>query len=279
MYFRKAIISDLPEIKLLWKTVFFDSEDYINSFIINFGIENCYVFEIDSAIVAMAFSLPTSITFQIPNSKSRTANLSLRYLYACATNPQYRRQGIMEILLKNVYEEGCRENVAGFFLHADNQNLENYYRKQGFEDFFYRREIQYFFNHKEYEGNAKKIKGEISFIEPDQYYVKRLKKLEGSSFVNWAKHFFRFLYETGVKFCEYKNVIFSYRTKGTAIVIDELLGVVPDLQIVRLLLKQFPDFESVEIKTIGNGKCFGQLKWCYPQTSNPDGVYFAYAME
>ncbi|MDR2972419.1 MAG: GNAT family N-acetyltransferase, partial [Bacteroidales bacterium] len=77
---RKATSSDILEIKLLWGEVFGDSDGYINSFINHFGVNTCYVCEINHTIVAMAFALPTTLS-------THYSNLTTLYLYACATHP------------------------------------------------------------------------------------------------------------------------------------------------------------------------------------------------
>jgi len=253
MYFRKATTSDCHEIKLLWKTVFLDSEDYIHRFISHFGIENCYVCETDDTVVAMAFALPTTLKSKIVNPKSKIVNyLPLYYLYACATHPHYRQQGIMEKLLETIYSEACRENMAGIFLRAAAPDLVSYYRKLGFEDFFYGG----FFNHNEHKRDTK------NFISPETYLKKRIQKLENVCFVNWDERFFKFLHDTGTHFCECSNEIFAFRIMNDTILIDEVLG------------------NNIEIGLTNNTSCCGQIKWCsFPKPATLNSGYFAFAME
>ena len=269
---RKATSLDIPEIKLLWKSVFSDSDDFVNRFITHFGIEHCYVCEINGEIAAMAFALHS----QISNLNSQISNLnSLFYVYACATHPQYRRQGIMTKLLETIYNEACRENVAGIFLRAANQNLEIYYRKLGFEEFFYGGRAC--FKHGGHGGY--KEDAEVQFITPKMYSEKRLQKLENYCFVNWGECFFNFLYETGMRFCEYENNIFSVRIEKETLIIDELLGDAPKEEIASLVFKHFSDFKTVEICFLEQKNCCGQIKWRQPFNENPKKGYFAFAME
>jgi predicted acetyltransferase len=273
MNFRKAITSDLLTIQSLWKEVFFDSEDYINRFIVHFGIENCYVCEINREIAAMAFALPTTLShFLTFNFKFSTLNL--KYIYACATHPNYRRQGVMEKLLATIYDAACNENIAGVFLHAADENLANYYRKLGFQDFFYQKCLK--FNCK---GREESTKNAMKFLTPDEYYNKRIQKLEKQCYANWTEDFFRFLNETGVHFCKYENAIFSFRTEDRKLIIDELLSNMPEQQIANLLFEHFPDCDCIEIRTIGNENCCGQMKWNQSININVSNGYFAFAME
>ena len=294
---RKANSLDLFEIKSLWKSVFPDSNDFVNRFITHFGIERCYVCEIDEVIVSMAFSLPTALKFKVQRLKdlevqpinnsplksqischtSQISNLkSLLYIYACATLPPYRKRSVMAKLLETIYDEACRENVAGIFLHAANPDLENYYRKLGFENFFYQNSAEFISNHK---GHKEDTKNTVRFIAPEVYYQKRLPKLEDYCFINWNESFFNFLSETGIQFCEYENDIFSFRVENQSIIIDEWLGDTPKEEIAQLLFKYFPDFKTVGIYYPGQEKCYGQIKWCKHQNENLHNGYFAYAME
>jgi len=279
---RKATSLDIPAVISLWKSVFSDSDDFVNRFITHFEIECCYVCEINGEIAAMAFTLNSQLsTF---NSQLSTLNsqlsiinyqLSIIYVYACATLPLYREQGVMAKLLETIYEEACRENVDGIFLHAADQKLEEYYRTLGFVDFFYRG-CSEVFNRKERKEGAKDAK---KFITPAVYYRKRLQKLESYCFVNWDESFFNFLYETGMQFCEYENDIFSLRIENENIIIDELLGDTPKEQIAQHIFNHFPDCKTVEINYPGNKNSYGQIKWCKLKNENLDKGYFAFAME
>jgi len=257
MNFRKASTTDYPEIKLLWERVFLDPEEFIACFMAHFGIESGYVCEINGNIAAMAFALPTTLSFvkkcksQISNLKSQITNLPLRYIYACATHPHYRRQGIMKILIETIYKEARNENIAGIFLRAADPNLENYYRKLGFEAFFYRDVI----NHKEFKRDINHL------ILPEKYHKKRVQKLEGICFVNWDETFFKFLYETGTKFCESNNEIIAFRTEKRAIMIDEVLN------------------DSIALHSKNKTECCGQMRWCNSPLPTLSSGYFTFSME
>jgi predicted acetyltransferase len=263
-----------------WKDVFFDSEDFITQFINHFGIENCFVYEINHEMVAMAFALPVTLS---SNSKFKT--YSLQYMYACATHPNYRRQGIMEKLLAAVYDKACHENIDGLFLHAANQHVANYYRKLGFQDFFYQKCAT--FNRKERNvfsslnrvGEASCAKNAMKCIAPQKYYNKRLQKLNDYCFINWNEDFFTFLSQNGTHFCEHEDTIFSYRFNENKIIIDECLGNATELQIANLLFEYIPDIKTVEICSMGNESCYGQIKWNKSIPINIRNAYFAFALE
>jgi N-acetylglutamate synthase-like GNAT family acetyltransferase len=267
---RKATSSDIPEIKLLWEEVFGDFDDYISRFIAHFGIETCYVCEANHKIVATAFALPTTLTTQISNLKSH-------YLYACATHEQHRNQGVMEKLLATIFEEGCKENVAGIFLHAANQYVASYYRKLGFKDFFFRDHFWYF--KEKILSQEIRLSDSIHFIAPEIFHKHRVQKLENHCFVNWSEDFFRFFNEAKIQFCEYEDSLFSFKTVYNNIIVDELWGDISHEKIARALFEHLPDFETVCIRTMGNDMCCGQIKWCKSFETEIDKGYFAFAME
>ena len=307
MNFRKASASDILDVKKLWEEVFGDSDDYIRRFISHFGIDNGYVCEISSKIVAMAFAIPTCLKSPSLRTKSAIEGVpegrgrlyqKFKYLYACATHPDYQSQGIMTKLLETIHEDACKENFAGIFLQAANPDLANYYRKLGFEDFFYRKHF-FYYNHKEHKDFTKStmydrginplVSCELcenplrplrpKIISPENYCKKRIKKLENHYFANWNVDFFRFLNESGTQFCEYENTIFSFKTSGNNIIVDELLGDAPHEQIADLLFEELPDFNVVHIRSIGNDFCCGQMKWCNPLEPKHKTGWLGFAME
>jgi len=287
---RKATKYEVSEIKKLWNEVFGDSDDYINRFITHFGVKNCYVSKKNKEIVAIAFTIPTTFSInEVQDSKiQKFKDLKIQrllYLYACATHPDYRGQGVMKSLLATVYKNACDEDYTGIFLYAANQFLANYYRKLGFEDCFFRNH-SFYYNRKEYKGSTKNTKNELSLrslrlniIPPELYQKKRVRILNNSCFINWNEDFFRFLNQTGIQFCEYENSIFSFRTGFNNIIVDELLGKISHNKLASLLSEHLPEFEVIHIRSMGNDFCSGQIKWCN-DFKNPDkSGWFAFAME
>jgi len=265
MIFRRATVLDIPNVSSLWKTTFGDSERFIARFISFFGVETCYVCEFYHEIIAIAFALPTQIRFKA------------YYIYACATHPQHQKQGIMKKLLEKIYHDACCENVQGIFLYAANKNVANYYRKLGFEDFFYRKEILYDTS----QLNAKIETSPNSYFEitPEEYYIKRRKKLYNLCFVDWNKDFFQFIQKEELHFCEYEDSIFSYKLKEDAIVVEELLGKMPADTIAHLLIANSPDIKTINFRLPGSDVCCGQMKWCKSSDRMNNNDYFAFAME
>lgn len=265
---RKATSKEIPEIRLLWQAVFKDSEDYVNSFIAHFGIENCYVSKQSGEIASMVFALPVAVS-------GKWYAVNMWYIYACATRPQYRKQGFMVKLLETVYHEACLKNVAGVFLHPANHHLANYYRKLGFEDFFYHNKI--IFNRPPHTAYCLPHTSHRSI--PTTYRIQRIEKLENTCFVNWNEDFFRFLNKKSVQFCEMENTIFSFSLDDKKIIVDELLGNLSDAYIANYLFEYHPEIETIEIHSQGDEICCGQIKWCNSMVRKLQNGYFAFAME
>jgi len=294
MLYRKASDLDTFSIKKLWIEVFGDNDDYISRFIAHFGVENGYICENESKIVAIAFAVPTTLSISevqdLKIQKFKDLKIQrLLYLYACATHSDYRGQGVMTNLLATVYQDACNEEYAGIFLHAADPSLANYYRKLGFEDYFFRNQSCYF-NHKEHKECTRDTNSlrplrkplrplRLNLVTPEQYHKKRVQILNNSCFINWNEDFFRFLNQTGTQFCEYENSIFSFRTESNNIIVDELLGDISHDKLADLLFEHLPEIEVVNIRSMGNDFCCGQIKWCNT-LKNPDkNGWFAFAME
>jgi len=278
MFYRKAVPYDTTAIKKLWEEVFGDLGDYISRFIAHFGIECGYVCEINREIVAMSFAITTEFSVNKMQKFSHSKNQRVKYIYACATHPNHREQGIMQRLLETIYEDACREEVVGLFLQAASLSLSRYYQKLGFEDFFYRDHSFFYKQEKNKKASLPKFDS-IDFILPETYHEKRVQKLANICFIDWNKDFFRFLNENGTQFCEYENTIFTYKTMCNNIIVDEWLGDTPQEHIAQLLFKHLPDFEVVIIRSIGSDFCCGQIRWCHSFKNQQEKGWLGFAME
>lgn len=118
--------SDYPELKALWKTVFGDSDDVLDYFFENtVETENIYACRKDGKIVSAFYLIESSL---IENKKE----FSAKYLYAAATLPEYRKQGIMGDMIR--YAAGILK-IKGtdlLILYPADEKLYEYYGKLGF---------------------------------------------------------------------------------------------------------------------------------------------------
>lgn len=118
--------SDWDEITDLWAQCFGDSPGYI-IFYLEHMFEEHQVLCIrkEGKIVSMASFLPATLC-------DGTEEKSIRYVYAVATLPEYRRQGMAAFLLSHGYRVfGCP-----LLLSPANESLISYYEKLGFQKLF-----------------------------------------------------------------------------------------------------------------------------------------------
>ncbi len=125
---RKAETSDIPEITKIWQSSFGDEKEYIDFFLQNRFMDiDTLVFEKEGKVVSQLFLI-----------SCRIKNISGYYLYAAATDSEYRGQGIMASLLEFA-ESYAKDNGADFiFLVPGNESLYRYYERFGYEKAFYK---------------------------------------------------------------------------------------------------------------------------------------------
>lgn len=128
--FKFANEDNLNEIKNIWKTCFLEPINNAEFFLSrNFTTTNCAVCCIDNKIVSMLFLLDIQLytEFGLQNAN---------YIYAAATLPEFRKQGLMGKLLDFSNNESLkRGNIYSILLPA-NSKLYNFYEKYGYKKFF-----------------------------------------------------------------------------------------------------------------------------------------------
>ena len=122
---RGAKQDDIAALRALWWVVFNDSERFLDRFFAHLFVpENCLVAECEGRITSMLFLLEAT-------ASCRQGNRPLRYVYACATHPDFRKQGFMGQLL-NTAIEYADENGFDLILIPANEPLFDYYKRFGF---------------------------------------------------------------------------------------------------------------------------------------------------
>ncbi len=117
---------DLDQIRHIWRTCFGDGEDYIDLYLKNrFDPENMMVIYRDGRPVSMASFLPARL-------KRGEDWLPVRYVYAVATLPEYRRLGLASEILQHALEKYGEPLI----LQPETEELEGYYERLGFEKGF-----------------------------------------------------------------------------------------------------------------------------------------------
>lgn len=116
---------DFDDIRKLWGVCFGDDENYINFYLEHrFDEENMMVIRQDGKIVSMASFLPASV-------RQGEEWISVKYVYAVATLPEYRKKGYASEIIRfasEVYSEPLVLQPAG-------EELRKYYGEIGFVEF------------------------------------------------------------------------------------------------------------------------------------------------
>ena len=125
MMIRKATIQDTEALRSLWKIVFDDDDAFLDLFFKNlFNPAECLMCEPEGQIVSMLFMLKAI-------RSSFQTDYQMRYIYACATHPNYRKQGLMGNLLETAIKYAGKNDFE-LVLVPENKYLFEYYKRFGF---------------------------------------------------------------------------------------------------------------------------------------------------
>ncbi len=117
---------NLDQIRFIWKTCFKDEDAYIDLYLKNrFETENMMVIHQDGKPVSMASFLPAFL-------KQGEEQIPVKYVYAVATLPQYRGKGYAGKIL----EHASQKYGQPLILQPAEEELETYYKKLGFLNYF-----------------------------------------------------------------------------------------------------------------------------------------------
>lgn len=120
--------NDTKQVRELWDIAFPEEPDFNNWFFENkYKAEYCLILKEDGIIKAMAQLLP----YEIKNVGK------VSYIYGAATNPDYRRQGLMRRLLNRSFEIDRQRGYAASVLIPQNKPLFDFYERLGYKTCFF----------------------------------------------------------------------------------------------------------------------------------------------
>jgi len=120
MKFERAKDSDLPKLKEIWKTVFDNTESFIDEiFEERWKIDHCYVARDEvEGIVSVLHCLQWSFSREMNSTP-------ISYIIGAATLPEFRNQGLMDTLIRLAHDDEGRILVI-------NPGLGTYFLRHGF---------------------------------------------------------------------------------------------------------------------------------------------------
>lgn len=112
----------LGELRQLWKQVFGDSDDFLDSFFRTaFSPNRCRCILMEDKIAAVLYWMDCTLGDQ-----------KLAYLYAVATHPDHRGKGLCRQLMENTQTLLRRQGYAGVILVPQDNGLRQMYSKMGY---------------------------------------------------------------------------------------------------------------------------------------------------
>lgn len=131
----------LRGMKELWKDTFHDSEEYVDLvFDSYFNPDYIEYHEVNGRVVSALLGIP----YKFGNDKYTVNGV---YLCGLATDPKFRKKGIMGELLDRINERMDKKGYAFTFLIPANEGLKRYYIDCQYIPFSYRNEVHYVSGH------------------------------------------------------------------------------------------------------------------------------------
>ncbi len=122
--------TQIEQVKSLWRIVFQDSNEYLDSYFSNhFSKNNCFVISEGDEVIAALQLIP--FTFSTGSKE-----LPAAYIFAVLTAPNERQKGHMRNLFNFVFDVIKNRAYAFTFLIPQEDYLFDVYRKLGFEKAF-----------------------------------------------------------------------------------------------------------------------------------------------
>ena len=171
---RLAKKGEIVSLKELWKLCFGDQDSYIDLYFANrYNKDETLVLLLNGEIVSMLTTIPVKIVF----GENRSFDSVM--LYAIATHPQYQNQGLGTQLMEASHQYLAAQNMDFTVLVPAGQNLINFYRKQGYRECFYVREIILPYDMVSSMTVSSSQHCTISPVEPQEYNARRDDWLKG----------------------------------------------------------------------------------------------------
>lgn len=134
-----ALEADMPEVYRNWEVCFGDTKEEIQDFFETFGNEvQVYVMKKEAHVAGQLCLLPVQLHYTADGTERI---VKAAYLYAVATVPAYRKQGICTQLLEEIKEILADKGMCGVLVPAE-KALVAFYEKRGYQSCFEEQKIK-----------------------------------------------------------------------------------------------------------------------------------------
>ena len=122
MIISEPLPSQIPQLRNLWKTAFGDGDDFLDMFYTSaYAPHRCRCLLDEERIVAVLYWFDCTCNGR-----------KLAYLYAVATDPAYRNQGLCRRLMADTHAHLKEQGYAGALLLPQDSGLQQMYGKMGY---------------------------------------------------------------------------------------------------------------------------------------------------
>lgn len=113
----------IPQLRTVWKECFGDSDEFLDSFFsTGFSPSHCRCLTVEGRVAAVLY------WFDVSCKGKRMA-----YLYAVATAPAFRKQGLCRRLMKDTHAHLSLRGYSGILLVPDGEALSRMYAGMGYQ--------------------------------------------------------------------------------------------------------------------------------------------------
>ncbi len=256
---RWAKVGEQAALQELWRLCFGDDASVIASFFSAFPPQHhCRVIFEDQRLAAMANWLP--VTLCLDGTRPGA------YLYAVATHPAYRGQGLCRTLLAELEKTLRQEGFTFTALCPAETSLYEFYGRLGYETAF-------FCNHERIKPGTRMLP--MAQIAPEDYLALRERYLP-EPYCRWGEEAFHYLASGGVRFFRFPDGCAAVSPPSSGeIRILELLTKQPESAVTALCREM--NAARAQVRQPGIKTSQGMLKWLIPgQKIPPADLGFAF---
>ena len=268
---------DIPALRELWALAFGDSGAYVDNFFQNYyRPERMLVFEQDGQVLAMTAWFDTPLV--LPGNEE----LPAAYLYAVATHPSHRSQGLAGKLLTWADNYFRTLSIPVVTTVPARPDLHDFFAQNGFQECFTHDQLIW-------RGKSALVQGySLRPISPEEYGRLREELLVDSPHIRFPLDALEYqlgccrvsgggLYRVDTPFG--RAALCAEGMEEGQLLAKELLGNSAVLsQLPSQLDSLLPGFSGV-YRLPGNTVSFGMIKWLSPISSSPKNAYLGLAFD